>query len=87
MRDLNNTADIEKSCNCRNRNNCPLHEKCLTSNIIYKVHLPTTMKMTRNYLKNIEQKTDPLHSKHPLENNKEMCTFQHNRKNILSLSQ
>ena len=34
MNVLNNTAEIEEGCNCRNRNNCPLDGKCLTPNII-----------------------------------------------------
>ena len=35
MKVLNNTAEIEESCNCRNSNKCPLDGKCLTPNIIY----------------------------------------------------
>ena len=35
MKVLNNTVETEESCNCRNKNNCPLHGKCLTPNIIY----------------------------------------------------
>ena len=26
----------ERSCNCRNKNNCPVSNKCLTTNIVYK---------------------------------------------------
>ena len=33
---LNNTAGIEESGNCRNRNNCLLDGKCVTTNIIYE---------------------------------------------------
>ena len=33
MKVLNNTPEIEESCNCRNKNNCPLDGKCLTLNI------------------------------------------------------
>ena len=39
MNVLNNTAEIEESCNCRNRNNCPLDGKCLTPNIIYEAQI------------------------------------------------
>ena len=36
---LNNTADIEDSCNYSNKNNCPLYGKSLTSNIIYEAQI------------------------------------------------
>ena len=39
MKVLNNTAEIEESCNCRNKNNCPLDGKCLTPNIIYEAQI------------------------------------------------
>ena len=39
MKVLNNTAEIEEGCNCRNRNNCPLNGKCLTPNIIYDAQI------------------------------------------------
>ena len=36
---LNNTAEIQESCNCRNKNNCPLDGKCLTQNILYEAQI------------------------------------------------
>ena len=36
MKVLNNTAEIEESFDCRNKNNCPLDGKGITPNIIYK---------------------------------------------------
>ena len=36
---LNNTTEIEESCNCRNKNNCPVDRKCLTPNIIYEAQI------------------------------------------------
>ena len=36
---LNNTAETEESCNCRNKNNFPLDGKCLTPNIIYEAQI------------------------------------------------
>ena len=39
MKVLNNTAETEESCNCRNKNNCPLDGKCLTPNIIYEAQI------------------------------------------------
>ena len=39
MNVLNNTAEIEEGCNCRNRNNCPPDGKCLAPNIIYEAQI------------------------------------------------
>ena len=39
---LNNAAEIEETCNCRNKSNCPLDGKCLTSNIIYQAQISRT---------------------------------------------
>ena len=39
MKVLNNTAEIEESCNYRNKSNCPLDGKCLTPNIIYEAQI------------------------------------------------
>ena len=36
---LNNTAEIKENCNCRNKNNCPLDRKCLTTSITYEVKI------------------------------------------------
>ena len=49
---LNNTAKIEESCNCRNKNNCPLDGKCLTPNIIYE---PQIMSNQLNYKQKFTQ--------------------------------
>ena len=39
MKVLNNTAEIEESCSCRNKNNCPLDGNYLTPNIIYEAQI------------------------------------------------
>ena len=39
MKVLNNNAETEESCNCRNKNNCPLQGKCLTPNMIYEAQI------------------------------------------------
>ena len=39
MKVLNNTVEIEESCNCRKKNNCSLDGKCLTPNIIYEAQI------------------------------------------------
>ena len=36
---LNNTTETEETCNCRNKNNCPLDGKYLTANIIYEAQI------------------------------------------------
>ena len=48
MKVLNNTAEIEQSCNCRNKSSCPLHGKCL---------IPNEAQITSNQL-NYKQKID-----------------------------
>ena len=37
--DVTLNLKAEESCNCRNKNNCPLDEKCLTPNIIYEIQI------------------------------------------------
>ena len=44
MKVLNNTAETEESCNCRNKNNCPLDAKCLTPNIIYEAQITSNQR-------------------------------------------
>ena len=39
MKVLNNTAEIEESCNCRNKNNFPPDAESLTPNIIYEAQI------------------------------------------------
>ena len=39
MKVLNNTAEIEAGCNCRNRNKFPLDGKCFAPNIIYETQI------------------------------------------------
>ena len=31
-----------KTCDCRNKNNCPLYNKCLTNKIVYKADVETS---------------------------------------------
>ena len=50
MKVLNNTAEIEESCNCRNKNNCPLDGTCSTPNIIYETQITLNL---LNYKQNI----------------------------------
>ena len=36
----------QRTCNCLNKDNCPLEQKCLTTNIVYKAKVTST---NRNY--------------------------------------
>ena len=42
-------TDNRKTCNCRNKNLCPLDGKCLTNNVIYKATVTTSSITTSNY--------------------------------------
>ena len=39
MKVLNNTAETQENCNCRNKNNCLVDGKYLTPNIIYEAQV------------------------------------------------
>ena len=56
MEVLNNTAEIEEGCNCRNRNNCPLDGKCLTPNIINEAQITSNQPnyKQKNYIGSAE---------------------------------
>ena len=36
-----NRKTKESLCNCRNKNQCPIKNKCLTNNVIYKATVTT----------------------------------------------
>ena len=42
-------TDNQVQCNCRNKDQCPLDNKCLTSSIIYNAQV-TTNSATKNYI-------------------------------------
>ena len=65
MKVLNDTTEIEESCNCRNRNNCPLNSKCFTPNIIYKAQITPNQP---NYKKNVYIGTAETDFKHRFNN-------------------
>ena len=50
----NNTNDNnDKLCNCRSQQNCPLNNKCLTTNLIYNAQITSmtaTQPTTKNYI-------------------------------------
>ena len=61
MKVLNNTAETQESCNCRNKNNCPLDGKCLTPNIIYEAQITSNQ---RNYKQKVYIGTAETDFKH-----------------------
>ena len=38
---------VERKCNCRNKDLCPLNGACLTSNVIYEATVTTTTGNTK----------------------------------------
>ena len=42
-----NHTEPEKSCNCRDKLTCPVDNKCLTSNVVYKATVNTEHSMTQ----------------------------------------
>ena len=65
MKFLNNTAEIEEGCNCRNRNSYPLDGKCLTPNIIYEAQITSNQP---NYKQKIYIGTAETDFKHRFNN-------------------
>ena len=52
--DIHNRRSIQSTsnnhgCNCRNRDECPLDNKCLTANIVYKVVVSAPSKPDKKY--------------------------------------
>ena len=74
MKVLNNTAEIEESCNSRNKNNCPRHRKCLTPNIIYKVQITSNQ---LNYEKKNYIGTAETNFKHRFNNHAKSFNLEH----------
>ena len=72
MKVLNNTAEIEESCNCRNKNNCPLDGKCFTPNIIYEAQIKSNQP---NYKQKIYIGTAETDFKHSFNNHKNHSTL------------
>ena len=74
MKVLNNTAEIEESCNCRNKNNCLLDGKCLTPNIIYEAQITSNQ---LNYQQKIYIGTAETDFEHRFSNHTKSCNFEH----------
>ena len=47
--DNDTNTDNQVQCNCRNKDQCPLDNKCLTSSVIYNAQV-TTNNATKNYI-------------------------------------
>ena len=78
MKVLNITAEVEESCNCTNRNNCPLDGKCLTPNIIHEAQI--TMNQP-NYKENICIGTANKNFKHRFNNHTKPFKLEHYKNN------
>ena len=74
MNVLNDTADIEDSCNYSNKNNCPLYGKSLTSNIIYEAQITLNQ---LNYKQKIYLGTAETDFKHRLSNHTKSFNLEH----------
>ena len=47
---MGETATQEGQCNCRNKNDCPLNGKCLTTSIIYQAKVTSPNQPTETYI-------------------------------------
>ena len=47
--DNDTNTDNQVQCSCRNKDQCPLNNKCLTSSVIYNARV-TTNSATKNYI-------------------------------------
>ena len=74
MKVLNNTAETEESCNCRNKNNCPLDGKCLNPNIIYKAQIKSNQ---LNYKQKVYIRTAETDFKHRFNNYTKSFNLEH----------
>ena len=74
MKVLNNTAETEESCNCRNKNNFPLDGKCLTPNIIYEAQITSNQ---RNYKQKVYIGTAKTDFKHRFNNHTKSFNLEH----------
>ena len=71
---LNNTAETEESCNCRNKNNYPLDGKCLTLNIIYEAQITSNQ---LNYKQKVYIGTAETDFKHRFNNHTKSFNLEH----------
>ena len=74
MKVLNSAAEIEESCNCRNKNNWPLDGKCLTPNIIYEVQITSNQ---LNYKQKVYIGTDETDFKQRFDNHRNSFNLEH----------
>ena len=74
MKVLKNTTEIEESCDCRDKNNCPLDGRCLTPNINYKAQI---MLDQLNYKQKIYIGTAKTDFKHRFNNHTNLFNLEH----------
>ena len=75
---LNNTVENEESCNCRNKNICPLDGKCLTPNIIYEAQITSNQPSFKPKIYIGTAETD---FKHRFSNHKKSFNLEHYENN------
>ena len=73
MKVLNNTIEVQESCNCRNKINCPLDGKCLNPNI-YEAQITSNQ---LNYKQKIYIGTAKTDFKHRFNNHKKSINLEH----------
>ena len=78
MKVLNNAAEIDEGCNCRNRNNCPLDRKFLTPNIIYEAQITSNQP---NYKQKVYIGTAETDFKHRFNNHTKSFNLEHYENN------
>ena len=74
MKVLNNTAETEENCICRNTNYCPLDENGLTPNIIYEAQITSTQ---INYKQKLYIGTAKTDFKHILNDHTKSFNLEH----------
>ena len=59
-------AESNKSCNCRNKDLCPLDGGCLVNNVVYKATVATTPSETKVYIGMTEHSFKTRYNNHKL---------------------
>ena len=59
-------VESNKSCNCRNKDLCPLDDECLVNNVVYKATVATTPGETKVYIGMTEHSFKTRYNNHKL---------------------
>ena len=74
MKVLNHVAETGESCNCRNKNNCPLHGKYLIPNTIQEAQITSNQ---LNYKQKVYIGSVETDSKHSFNNHTKSFNLEH----------